>query len=79
MVHLEVLVLGQQGREVDGLVRAPLRNHHHTPDLLHLRVVRRAHSVQVAGNLKKGVESQKIKPGGINWRMPLPQVDHYMQ
>ena len=51
---LEVLVLGEEAGEVDGLVGAPLRHHHHTPDLLHLGVVRGTHPVQVARYLPKG-------------------------
>ena len=53
---LEVLMLGEEVGEVDGLVGAPLRHHHHTPNLLHLGVVRGTHPVQVARYLTKRVE-----------------------
>ena len=43
---------------MDGLVGAPLRDHHHTPDLLHLWVVCRTHPIQVAGNLRGGREGR---------------------
>ena len=50
--NLEVLVLWEEVGEVDCLVCPPLRNHHHTPDLLHLRVVWGTHSIQEACNLE---------------------------
>lgn len=43
--YLEVLVLREEVGQVDGLVCAPLRYHHHTADLLHLWVVRWTHSI----------------------------------
>ena len=45
-------MLWEEVGEVDRLVCPPLRNYHHTPDLLHLRVVRGTHSIQVACNLE---------------------------
>lgn len=50
---LEVLVLRQLVWQVYSLVSAPLGRHHDTPDLLHLRVVRRAVAVEVATDLDR--------------------------
>lgn len=44
-------MLRQLPREMHGLVCSPLGHHHDAPNLLHLGVVRRAHSVQVTSNL----------------------------
>lgn len=49
---LEVLMLGQLAGQVHSLVSAPLRHHHNTTDLLHLRVVWRAHPIEVSCNLE---------------------------
>lgn len=49
--YLEVVVHWQQVGEVNGLVSAPLRDHHNTANLLDLWVVRRTDSVQEASNL----------------------------
>lgn len=43
----QVVMLRQVVGQVDHLVVAPLRRHHHTPDLLHLRVVRWTHAIKV--------------------------------
>ena len=56
---LEVLMLGEEAGEVDGLVGAPLRDHHHTPDLLHLGVVWGTHTIQVARYLTTWGEGEK--------------------
>ncbi len=45
-------MLGEEVGQVYRLVGPPLRDHHHTPNLLHLRIVRRTHTVQVASNLR---------------------------
>lgn len=45
-------MVGQVVGQVYGLVSAPLRRHDNTPDLLHLRVVRWAHSIKVTGDLQ---------------------------
>lgn len=51
-------MLGQLAGQVHSLVSAPLGHHHNTADLLHLRVIWRAHPVQVSCNLEmKGSET----------------------
>lgn len=45
-------MLWQLPWEVHGLVCPPLGHHHNAPDLLHLGVVWRAHSIQVTCNLR---------------------------
>lgn len=45
-------MLGQLAGQVHSLVRAPLWHHHNTTDLLHLRVIWRAHPIQVSRNLE---------------------------
>ena len=56
-------MLGEEVGEVDGLVGAPLRHHHHTPDLLHLGVVRGTHPVQVARYLTERVGGEGVGEG----------------
>ena len=48
----QVLVLRQRAGQVDLLVVAPLGRDDHTADLLDLRVVWRAHAVQVSSHLQ---------------------------
>lgn len=54
-------MLWQLPWQVHGLVCPPLGHHHNAPDLLHLGVVWRAHSIQVTCNLKHtaALEGQK--------------------
>ena len=54
---LQVLVLRQLIGQVNRLVRAPLRRHHDAADLLHLRIIRRADSVQVSGDLRSQIRN----------------------
>ena len=46
-----MIVSWQDVRHMHHLMRAPLRWHHNTTNLFHLRIVRWTHSVQVASNL----------------------------
>ena len=46
-------MLGQDVGQMHSLVRSPLRRHHDAANLLHLGVVRWAHSVQVARDLER--------------------------
>lgn len=48
---VQELVLGQRCGQMYLLMRSPLRRHHYTANLLHLRIVGRAHAVHVAGDL----------------------------
>lgn len=53
-------MLGQLARQVHGLVSAPLWHHHNAADLLHLGVIRWAHSIQVSCNLEKRESRTKV-------------------
>lgn len=44
-------MLRQLPWEMHSLVCSPLGYHHNAPDLLHLGIIRRAHSIQVTCNL----------------------------
>ena len=54
--NLEVLMLREEVGEMDGLVGPPLWHHHHTPNLLHLRVVWRTNSIQITCDLEEEEE-----------------------
>lgn len=58
-------MLWQLPWEMHGLVRSPLGHHYNAPDLLHLGVIGRAHSVEVTCNLgtqTTALEAQERPP-----------------
>lgn len=66
-------MLGQLAGQVHSLVSAPLGHHHNTADLLHLRVIWRAHPVQVSCNLEmKGSETSQYQLGMPEF-LPIPK------
>ena len=52
MTNLEILMLREEIREVESLMSAPLRHQYHTSNLLHLWIVRRTDTIQIARYLR---------------------------